>query len=546
MNSMNEAHNSIDDVIKRHFSAITRQSLYAGLSAFVVGLIAHLFILTNEFANHDDIAVLWENNSFELRYTRWLQSLCMPLVSLWGSGLMAGLLTLIILSISAILIVDTFKIKSYTMSVMTGIMMTATPIVACFMSYPNGSYQFAVGIPFAILAFRWYDKGIKGFFAASIAIMFAIAGYQSNICITIACIYVQLFLRLLENEYDVKKWCKDFGRAFVTIVFGLVLYIVSMQIAGKISGVEGLSIGVSGGELATSGYAAQTETGTLYLSNVLDTVITSNKYFIKYHFNIFFGGPNVSFASHVMVFSNIIILLSLICILSISIVRQKGMIRKIMIFIVALATPMCINSTQIILNGKCDETLQMMYSMVIVVPLVVCMTEKAFLVCEEFRNNLVLVCFMMLLLHLYGNFQIINDAYQRMNSAYETAYSEMTRIMDRVEQTDEWQKGERVLYFDYKNGMGYLINENYQAMTLRDNYIDMGWMGVFGTGVYKFWRNKNTSNFVKCYLGVQFDSPTDEQIEEIKNSEEYDYLEKFPSVNAVKVINGVVVVRMDE
>ncbi len=536
---------TIDDILKKHFSRFSKQSIYAGVSAFVFGLIAHLFILTNEFANHDDIAVLWEEKGFHLWETRWLQSICSPLVSLWGSGLMAGLFTLIILAISALLLVDTFKIKSFAMSVIIGAMMSATPIVACFMSYPNGSYLFAVGIPFAILAFRWYDKGIKGLIAASFAIMFAIAGYQSNICITIACIYVQLFVRLLEKEFDIKKWWKNFGKAFGTLVIGLILYVISMQIIGGINGVDNLTVGISGGELTSSGYGAQAETGTLYVSNILSTVIVAIKYFVKYHFNIFFGGPNVSFASHVIVFANILITLSLMGVLCISIVKQKEIVRKIMMIVVAMAAPMCLNSTQIILNGKCDESLQMMYSMVIAVPLVVCITEKALLVEDKVRNSLITVCFVMLILHLYGNVQIINDAYQRMNSAYETAYSEMIRIMDRVEQTDEWQNGTRLLYFDYSCGMGYLINDNYQAMTLRDNYIDMGWMGILGTGVYNFWDNNNTSNFAKCYLGAEFETPTDEQINNIKTSGEYKSLEKFPSVNAVKVINGVVVVRMD-
>ncbi len=509
---------TVDDILKKQFSRFSKQSFYAGVSSFVFGLIAHLFILTNEFANHDDIAVLWEEKGFSLSTTRWLQSICSPLVSLWGSGLMAGLFTLLILAISATLLVDTFKINSYAMSVIIGAMMSATPIVACFMSYPNGSYLFVVGIPFAILAFRWYDKGIKGLIAASFAIMFAIAGYQSNICITIACIYVQLFTRLLEKEFDIKKWWKDFGKAFGALFAGLILYIISMQIMGGINGVDNLTVGISGGELTSSGYAAQAETGTLYVSNILYSIIVSIKYFVKYHFNLLFGGANISFASHVIVFANIIIALSMMSILLISIVKQKGVVRKIMMIVVVLVAPMCINSTQIILNGKCDETLQMMYSMVIAVPLVVCITEKALLVGDKVRNTLITICFVMLILHLYGNIQIINDAYQRMNSAYETAYSEMIRIMDRVEQTDEWQNDNRVLYFDYSEGMGYLINENYQAMTIRDNYIDMGWMGVFGTGVYNFWRNTNTSNFVKCYLGVEFETPTEEQINNIITS----------------------------
>lgn len=534
----------MDKLIKKHFSRLSRQSLYAGLSAFVVGLIAHLFILTNEFANHDDIRDLWRAG-YRISATRWLQSICSPLVSLWGSGLMAGLFTLIILAVSAILLVDTFKIKSYTMSCIVGAMMSASPIVACFMSYPNGSYQFVVGIPFAILAFRWYDKGIKGFIGASLALMFAIAGYQSNICITIACLYVLLFSRLFEKNFDIKKWWKDFGRAFAMLVCGLVLYIVSLVIMGKITGSADYSVGVTGAALETSGYAAQAETGTLYVSNIVGTVVTAVKYFVKYHFNVLFDGANVSFASHVNTFANIFIAIGVCIVILYALIKQKGIIRKAMIIAVALFAPICINSTEIILNGKCHETLQMMYSMIIAVPLVVVLTEKTEMIGDKLKNGIIMVCFIMLTLHLYGNIQLINDAYQRMNSAYETAYSEMTRIMYTVEQTDEWQAGCRSLYFDYGENEGYLINENYQAMTIRDDYIDMGWMGVFGTGVYPFWCDENTANFAKCYLGVVFDTPTNEEIEKIKESPVYDTLEKYPSKNAVKVINGVVVVRMD-
>ena len=217
-----------------------------------------------------------------------------------------------------------------------------------------------------------------------------------------------------------------------------------------------------------------------------------------------------------------------------------------MIFLVACAAPICINSTEIILNGKCHETLQMMYSMTIAIVWFVCVVEKSELVKENTRILFTNILFFALIANLYGNIQIDNDAYQRMNSAYETAYSEMTRIIYRVELLPEWQDGCRTLYFDFGENGGYLINDNYQAMRVADDYIDMGWMGVFGTGVYNFWGNNNASKFVKCYLGLEFDAPSEEQIEAIKNSPEYDELEKYPSTNAIKVIDGVVVIRLDE
>lgn len=124
--------------------------------------------------------------------------------------------------------------------------------------------------------------------------------------------------------------------------------------------------------------------------------------------------------------------------------------------------------------------------------------------------------FIALCCHAYGNVQLMNDVYLRMNSNYEATYSEMTRIIDRVEQLPEWQEGNRTLYFDFGEEGGYLNNKNYQAYRCVDDYIDMGWMTIIGAGVHPFWGDHNTRYFAKCYLGLEFESPTDAQIEAIK------------------------------
>jgi len=91
-----------------------------------------------------------------------------------------------------------------------------------------------------------------------------------------------------------------------------------------------------------------------------------------------------------------------------------------------------------------------------------------------------------------------------------------------------------------------LVNENYQSFTWMDNYIDMGWCGVMGTGVYRFYNSENTAKFVEAYFGIKFETPAVSEIEKLKMSPEYQKLEMFPSIDSVKVIDDIVVVRMDD
>lgn len=553
---------SPENTIKRIYKHMTNQAWIAAIATIMSGYVAHLFILTNEFFNHDDIGAWLQEHSWK-QPTRWLQGIFCYLVSPIGSGVMAGSLTILILSISSLLLVDTIKVKSKVFSVIIGIMMIVSPIVASFMSYLNGSYLFCIGIPFSILAVRWFERGWKGYVLSCISLMCSIAGYQSNIAITIALMYVVLFGRLLERNVDIKKWWKSFAKAFGILIIGIVLYVISNKImvsvvgSGGFSGENGYSIGITTETLEKHGYEGQAETGKLYINEIPSTVKTAIKYYIKYNFNTFFGGANLSFASIINVISSVVLFICCgISIINI-IIHQKKIINIVMIVAIAMMAPICLNSIEIILNGKCTESLQMMFSLIMTTPLVVIVQEKNIIlensidgqskwkkIREKLFGIIVNIVVIAFILHIYGNMQIVNDAYQRLNSEYETAYGELCRIIDRVEQLPEWQDGNRTLYFDYQKG--YLINDNYQAFVQPYNsMIDMGWMGVFGTGVYSFWNNSNTSNLVKCYLGINFENPNDEQIEKIRESSEYNRLQQFPSTDSIKVIEDVIVVRMD-
>lgn len=537
---------SMDEILKKIYAKYSTQSWYALGSAIIVGIITHLFILTNELFNHDDIGSFFEIGG--ARTLRWLQQLTEDLVSPWGAPVMAGGLTILLIAVSALLLTDTLQITSKSMAVLIGAFMVSTPVVACFMSYVEGSYMFVIGLPFAILACRWYEYGVKGFIGAMLCVMLAIAGYQSLLAVTIACIYIQLFCRLLKDEGTLKSWFVSLGKALGLLLLGLLCYIVSTRIFATINAdsISTLQMGVTTSDLTASGYEAQAETGTLYVSNIVESVLISIKYFIKYHFNIFFEGANVSLASRYCVLANLVVLLCVGIVVCHAILKANGWIKKLLIIAVFAVAPICLNSTEILLNGKAHETLQMMYSIALTAVWVICVAEKGNRLTVRWKNIVTNIMFLMLLVHLYYNVQITNDAYMRMNSQYEAAYSEMTRIIDRVEQLPEWQAGNRKLYFDFKDGGGYLINDNYQSFTRMDDYIDMGWLGIMGTGVYRFWGNNNVSKYVVAYFGLEFETPTEEEVEEIKNTAEYAELEMFPSMDSIKVINNVVVVRMDD
>lgn len=537
---------SIDEIIRKIYGRYSKQGWTAAAGALIIGAVTHLFILSNELFNHDDLGSFFKAET-GVRPLRWLQSVFVNFVSPWGSPVLTGSLTIILIAVSALLVADTFEIQSHALAVLIGGIMASSPIVASFMSYVEGSYLFVIGLPFAILAVRWYEKGIHGYLLAIVFIMLATAGYQSLFAVVIAGMYIQLFGRLLHENWSLKEWIIGAVKAVSALLLGLVTYILSTKVATLFvfgNTDQALNLGVTKTELQVQGYEAQAESGTVYLSNILNTVKGAAKQFIHYHFNTLFDGANQSPVSRYCVAANIILLLGLCAITAVYVIRVHGIWHKILLIVSFLAAPICLNSTEILLNGKATASMQMMYSLVFTAVFVVGIVQST--IGERFKNLMGNIAFIVLAINIYTNMQITNDAYMRMYTIYETAYSEMTRILDRVEQLPEWQQGTRKLYFDFAEDSGYLINENYQSFTWMDNYIDMGWCGVMGTGVYRFYNSENTAKFVEAYFGIKFETPAASEIEKLKMSPEYQKMEMFPSIDSVKVIDGVVVVRMDD
>lgn len=539
---------SIDEIFGRIYDRYSRQSWVAAISVILVGTITHLFILTNELFNHDDLGSFFVAEK-GVRSLRWFQSIFVNFVSPWGAPVLTGGLTILLIAISALLVVDTFQIRSKALAVSIGGIMVSSPIVASFMSYVEGSYLFVIGLPFAILACRWYEKGIKGYIGAIFSIVLATSGYQSLLAVTIACIFIRLFLKLLDEEWDIKEWFVSVGKAVLLAFLGLISYIFSTKIATwlVVGNTEtALHIGVSETELGVKGYAAQAEAGVIYIPNIFISLVNAVKQFIKFYFNTFFGGANQSPVSRYSVIANIVICGCLCVTVFLFVLKRRKIWQRILIVAVFAFAPLCINCTEVLLNGKASASLQMMYSILFAVVFAICILEKGNEMLDHWKNIFINLTFAALLVNIYANMQITNDAYMRMNTIYETTYSEMTRILDRVEQLPEWQDGNRKLYFDYADGGGYLNNENYQSFRWMDNYIDMGWCGVMGTGVYRFYSSNNTAKYVEAYFGIQFETPTEEEIFKMKQMPEYKELEMFPSMDAVKVIDNIIVVRMDD
>lgn len=536
---------SYQDRLMKIYNHFSKEAWIGAFASFIAGFLGNIYMIINHTLDNDYLDS-FNPRIFSIGQGRWLWNICGVIITPFNSAMFSAILLMLLFALFTLFLLDSFEIKSKIFAVIAGIFVSVSPVVCCFMTYGGGSFLFAIGLPFAILAVREYDKGVKGLIIAAICSLLTIVGYQPTIAVLIALFYSKLTLELFDEKVDIKKWIIKFLKVFGLLIISVVLYVITNNIAGLFEeNATKFVIGVTTKEVEAFGYEAAGDASNLHLTYFVSSMVLAYKNFLRYAFNIFFDGSRKSVLNYLLVFTNIILTFE-ICYFTLKrILKDKNILLAAFRICVLLAAPLCLNAMPVMFNGKGDEQLRMMYSIVIAIIFAIGMIIKN-ISYMKMKNLILDISIVMLILHIICNLQIINDNYVRIVTFHDETYALMNRVVDRVEQLPEWDEGCRKLYFDYGEGGCITNEENYWAFKAYDDYVDLGWLQVQDHQLNYYWDNYNTSIFCRVFTGLIFETPKDAEIEKIKNSDEYMEMKIFPSRDAVKAINGVVVVKMDE
>ena len=146
-----------------------------------------------------------------------------------------------------------------------------------------------------------------------------------------------------------------------------------------------------------------------------------------------------------------------------------------------------------------------------------------------------------LLLVGYENFVVTNEAYFRMDIAYERAYAYYNRIMERIESTEGYQPGDAfALVGEY--GLSETPDLLGSYPMDGERFEDLSGVaretGLLTSGV--------RHNFMKIYIGVEMPDVSEETLEAIRQTEEYQSMPSYPAEGCVQKILDVWVVKTCE
>lgn len=487
------------------------------IAIMAIGLFAHMLAITNKFLNHDELSCLFSKGaSYSLgRWGLEVISFILPNISMpWYNGL----ITLILISISSCMIFELFEVKNRIFQVIIGGIMITFPSITATLTYMFTASSYAVAIFLSVLSvYIVSKKNIKLDIIGIICLVFSLSLYQAYISLATTLFIILLIKDAAKNEIKFKTILITAIRYFIFLIISLGTYLVLTKIINKYK------------DLTFSSYQGADTMGKVTIHTILFGIIRSYGAVYK----IAFSNWNGLTYNKILKLIYIIIYLidGITILLYINNIRKKSIINSIFTLVLFAMLPITMNML-FILNAEVSMHQLMIYGNIIVLTLPMLLYDniKEIKFSEYIKN--ISVIFLTVIIFQY--ITLANECYTKMYLAYENTYAFYSTLITKIQSHEDYKEGVRIA----------LIGE-YSGKQL-NNYDGFFKDTIQVTGVKKpedLINAYSNTNFIRNYIGVNFDFVSEGEIKELMKKEEYREMAEYPYTNSIKLIDNILVVK---
>lgn len=414
-----------EEMIEKLKKNILPQHKTCLLSAIIVGIITHMYKITNWLPNWDSLVFRYDEQNM-LSMGRWFLGVASAPSSFYDLPWLAGLLAIIIHALSAVCICKMFDIKKNTTAILVGATVASFPTVTSVMMYNYVADSYALSFLFACIAALLLTKEKPNYIVAVALIALSVGIYQAYITVTIMLLLCHLILETLKRDTKVKAILLKTVKFLSAGVVGMALYYIVLTIILKITGTTLLE------------YQGFDSAMSLSNLDILGSIYTIKESFVNYFFN---------FSNGINLFNilNVLVLVSAIVMYLVDIIRNKPNFAKILLLCVFIAFLPIGASVLAFINSGVDYHNLMKMGFVVFYLFFILQYEKTDCDCKKInaiKSWTVLAITTVLVLN---QVVIANISYHKLNIAYEKSYGILIRIADRIEQTEGADDCDRIL-----------------------------------------------------------------------------------------------------
>lgn len=515
---------------------LNKETRIACITVICCAFLTHLFRFTNDLPNHDAFLGRFSSDDFTT-LGRWLNYYVSKLDGRFSAPWLSGALSMLFLCSASVLSIRMLEIKKPIGIVTVGCLMVTCPVVANTLAY--WGYPFFIALLLSVAGAYLTDRKRFGWIGGGILMGMSLAVYQAYIFTAIALFGIRYLCLLLSPDTDDRTMLKKLLSYALSLALAAAVYMVGLTVVLSYRGIvlddyKGISSMLSGEGMV--------------LQSAWDAIGRIYGYFLNpstWRASGMFHSEIARFAFGLALVTNLGLTVYLMLANG-----KRSALRYALIALVTLAAPLVFNGMYFIDAANVHTC--MVYALVMV------FAESAVLYehtseCINMRGGggrsfirngalalgyVLTVTFAVLGLNWFG---YSDHAYAAMQLQFDGQYAMANRIVDRIEQMEEYTPN-MPIYFAGNPQNGNYDGQRDDEFSYYANTVAFGYGGDYTYFLHDGYMKKFFAN----YLGVYYASPDESDARAAMQSDAYGDMPCFPHKDSVKMIDGIVLVKLGE
>ena len=332
---------------------ITKDNKFLFLLTIFILFVVHLPLFYKNIISADILLnnYLYKGYSWEISLGRFGLYIVGLIKSYLNIPCIDLVISFVIISISSILLIDSFDIKSKLNKTLFILFICVSPVVSATLLFNYCSIGYLISFLCGILSvyiFYKVNNKFSKYLIPIILIVVSLSMYQAYLSLIITFFVIYNIKLLLDNNFKYM----EFFKYLICLVIGVILYFIAMK----------LSLYVF--HISISNYSNADKIGINTLINIPDKIIDSYKFFYNYYFTDSIMKNTYMHNNYLNLLVFILLVINLFIYFYKSSTDRKNIV---IIILLLLLLPIFLNSIIFVINdSKLQLLMSMSYIMVIV------------------------------------------------------------------------------------------------------------------------------------------------------------------------------------
>ncbi|ANU22570.1 glucosyltransferase domain-containing protein [Planococcus donghaensis] len=499
-------------------SSIKPQWKTAFITAFITGFLCHMFVFTNTLPNHDSL-INTHSPQLKADSGRFFLSPFSGISSYFDLPWINGMLAIFYLALLAVMLIELFQLKkTFSILAVSGLVVTF-PTIASTFSYMFTADGYLVSFLMTVSAILITQKYKYGFIPASILFYIGVGIYQANLPLLLTLILVFLVTEIMGRKITTLQLALYSFRFLALASIGMVLYILHFKLyttlfAGNLTSYQGLdSVGKN------------------------DVSIFEHFQQIHEAFSLFFfRGFITDFPVNLFEWLNIAVFTLIGLGFILLLIQNSKFISKMNVIFAILMVLLMPLTSYILYFMSAELTYHMLMVFALVSFYLLPVVFYEHLSVPTLSTKIFSWLNVLIVLVTIFNFALIsNIAYLNMELKYEKSTALVNRLISRIEQTENVSPSSKLAIIGR-----YRMDSTLSSRSIPESIPKM--TGSLGDSIVLY--PYHYKDMMQHHFGVTYEFASEQEYKEIEASEAFAAMEAWPSKKAVRIINNVVVVKL--